>query len=113
MRNLSAFIVLVLLSACSSDRNNIPKGLLDREQFKQALLEAQLIEARMNHELVITHAAGLPAEEYYAEMFKAQGVTKEQFQKTFTYYSERPLEMKVIYEEIFAELSRRKDEQPQ
>ena len=112
MRDLRAFTLLVLLSACSSDRIDAPDGLLDREHFKQALLEAQLIEARMNHELIVTHSAGIPAEEYYAEMFKAQGTTKEQFQNTFTYYSEHPLEMKVIYEEIFAELSRRKDEQP-
>ncbi len=112
MRNLHAVTFAVLLTACSFDRTAVPEGLLDREHFKQALLEAQLIEARMNHELVITHVAGIPAEEYYAEMFKAQGTTKEQFQKTFTYYSEHPVEMKAIYEEIFTELSRRKDEQP-
>ncbi|HRH71049.1 MAG: DUF4296 domain-containing protein [Flavobacteriales bacterium] len=112
MRKLSTFVLLALLSACSSDRDAVPEGLLDREHFKQALLEAQLIEARMNHELVVSHAAGIPGEEYYAEMFKAQGTTKEQFQKSFTYYSGHPVEMKAIYEEIFAELSRRKDEQP-
>lgn len=113
MRKLCAFTLVALLLACSSDRTDTPDGLLDREHFKQTLLKAQLIEARMNHELVITHVAGIPAEEYYAEMFKAQDTTKEQFQKTFTYYSEHPLEMKTIYEEIFVELSRRKDEQPQ
>lgn len=102
---------LLVFVACSTGASDAPEGVLDREHFKQALLEAQLIEARMNHELIITHRSAIPAEQYYAEMFEAQGTTKEQFQKTFAYYSARPLEMKAIYEEIFTELSRRKDEQ--
>ena len=106
-------ILPVLLVACSSQSSSAPDGVLGRDRFEQVLLEAQLIEARMNHELVISQQSDIPAEQYYTEMFAAEGTTKEQFQKSFTYYSGRPDEMKLIYEEIFAELSRRKDEQPQ
>lgn len=106
-------ILVVLLAACSEGSSNVPDGVLQRDRFKQVLLEAQLIEARMNNELIITQQSAIPADQYYAEMFSAQDITKEQFQKSFTYYSGKPDEMKVIYEEIFAELSRRKDEQPQ
>ncbi len=106
-------IAIVLFVACSSSGGNAPEGILDRERFKQTLLEAQLIEARMNHELIIAHLSEIPGEQYYADMFKVQGTTKEEFTKSFAYYSERPEEMRAIYEEIFTELSRRKDEQPQ
>ncbi len=47
----------------------VPEGLLDRERFKEVLLEAQLIEARMNQELVVSARDLIPAEHYYAEMF--------------------------------------------
>lgn len=106
-------ILLVLLTACSTQSSKAPYGVLDRDRFEQVLLEAQLIEARMNHELIITQQSDIPAERYYSEMFAAEGTTKEQFQKSFSYYSGRPDEMKLIYEEIFTELNRRKDEQPQ
>ena len=108
---LLPYLADLLLVACSSHRNTAPEGVLDREHFKRTLLEAQLIEARMNHELIVAHASEIPAEQYYADMFKAQGTTKEEFEKSFSYYSEDPGEMRTIYEEIFTELSRRKDEQ--
>jgi len=102
-----------LLFACSSERGAPPEGILDRDRFKQALLEAQLVEARMNHELVVSRQTGIPAEDYYAEMFRQLGITRQEFGKSFTYYSGRPEEMKLIYEEILTELGRRKDEELQ
>lgn len=104
------FFIGLLLVACSSGTEAPPADVLPRDRFKDALLEAQLIEARMNHELVVSHHSAIPADQYYAEMFKAQGTTKDQFQRSFTYYSGRPEEMKGIYEDILNELSRRKDE---
>lgn len=103
-------IIVVLLTACSTVGSKAPDGVLDREQFKKTLLEAQLIEARMNHELIIAKLTEIPGERYYDDMFKTQGTTKEEFVRSFDYYSERPEEMRAIYEEIFTELSRRKDE---
>jgi hypothetical protein len=104
--------LLFVLSACSGPEQK-PDGLLDREQFKTTLLEAQLVEARMNQQLVVERVPVIPAEQYYAELFAEQGTTKEQFERTFEYYTARPDELKEIYEEIFTELSRRKDELPQ
>lgn len=109
----SFVLIALLVAACSHGPEAPPDDVLPRDRFKDALLEAQLIEARMNHELVVSHHNAIPADQYYSEMFKAQGTTKEQFQKSFTYYSGRPEEMKGIYEEILNEISRRKDEQPQ
>ncbi|MCB0768838.1 MAG: DUF4296 domain-containing protein [Flavobacteriales bacterium] len=103
--------LLFLLSACTRTEQ-VPDGLLDRDRFKETLLQAQLVEARMNQELVVDRAPMIPADRYYAELFAQQGTTKEQFERTFEYYTERPDELRGIYEEIFTELSRRKDEIP-
>jgi hypothetical protein len=51
----------------------------------------------------------VPTQHYYDELFEKEGVTKEQFEATFRYYSARPEQMKLIYEEIVTELSVRKD----
>lgn len=109
----STLFLLMLFAACTVREEAPPADVLPREQFKNVLLEAQLIEARMNHELVVAHHSSIPADHYYAEMFKTEGTTKEAFKRSFTYYSGRPEEMKTIYEELLTELSRRKDEQPQ
>lgn len=88
----------------------MPADILGREQFKELLLQAQLIEARVNHELIVEHLSGVPADKYYAELFAEQGVSEEQFTATFQYYSDHPEEFKAIYEEIITELSFRKDQ---
>ncbi len=100
--------LVVLLSGCSIG-TDAPKDLMDREKFKEVLLEAQLIEARMNHELVIEHRSVIPMKQYYADLFMEQGVTQEQFEITFAYYRGKPDELKAIHEEVMTELSRRKD----
>ena len=104
-------LLFALLCACGGDRTP-PAEILDRDKFKEILLEATLIEARINHELIVDHQTAVPTVQYYEDLFKVTGVTKEQFSKSFDHYAARPVEMKAIYEEILTELGRRKDEQP-
>lgn len=106
-------LIGLLFAACTGGAEGPPADVLPRERFKETLLEAQLIEARMNHELVIAHHSSIPGDQYYAEMFKAQGTTKEQFKRSFDYWSGRPEDMKLIYEEVLNELSHRRDERAQ
>ena len=71
MRRIAALLVL---AACSPEAPP-PEGLLSREQFKHILLEAQLIEARLNHEMVVGQRIDSPIEQYYDSMFVKQGIT--------------------------------------
>lgn len=112
MRTRAVFL-LVLSLACTSKESTIPEGVLQPERFEKVLLEAQLIEARMNHELVVTRQNVIPGTDYYARMFQEQGVSKEEFEQSFAYYSGQPEVMKGMYESIITELVRRKDELPQ
>ena len=100
---------LFLLFACEQ-KDRMPEGLLDREKFKEVLLDAQLLEARYNHEVVVEHKQEVPMKQYYEQVFEKHGTDNEQFQRTFQYYTARPEELKAIYEEIIVELGRRKDE---
>jgi hypothetical protein len=104
---------LFLLAACSTAE--APSAdLIERDKFKQVLLRAQLVEARLNHEMVIDHRTDSPVVTYYAELFKEEGVTEEQFKRTFQYYTEHPLELKAIYAEILVELdSLKENDRPQ
>jgi len=107
MRTLIA-VFLLLLVACTPGEAP-PPGVLTREQFKEVLLQAQLIEARVNHELIVEHRSGVPTERYYAELFEEQGITEEQFTTSYRHYLDHPEELKAIYEEIITELTFRKD----
>lgn len=103
--------LLLFCASCSTGAPPAPSDVLEREQFKNVLLEAQLIEARMSDDLVVARPSDRVADTLYAEMFRDRGTTKEQFQRSFTFYSADPVQMKGIYEEVITELTRRKDEQ--
>ncbi len=110
MRHLLILSLMLFLSCGRQEKE--PDGLLDEETFIQVLAEAQIIEARMNQELVVEHRGEVPTRRYYAEVFTRFNTDKEQFERTFAYYTSRPEEMKAIYEEVLAELGRRKDMPP-
>jgi hypothetical protein len=99
----------LLLVACAQEAA-LPEGILDREAFTAALTDMQLIEARMNHELVVQPRDHVPMNAYYEEVFKQRGITREQFTQSFDHYAKDPELLKAIYEDVITELGRRKDE---
>ncbi len=103
-----AFLSFIFMVACSSSEEQ-PADLLPREKFTEVLLEAQLIEARVNHEAVIDKKTDVPGKSYYAEMFKEQGVTEEAFKTTFNWYVAHPAELKDIYNDVLTDLQKRVD----
>lgn len=107
MRTLASLLVVVM-AACSSSEDR-PNDLLPREKFTEVLLEAQLIEARVNHEAVIDKKTDVPGKSYYAEMFKEQGITEEAFKTTFNWYVAHPAELKDIYNDVLTDLQKRVD----
>lgn len=96
-------------AACSNKEQALPEGVLDRAKFTAVLVEMQLVEARMNHELVVAPQGQVPVDAYADDVFKEQGVTRESFTTSFTHYAKDPEDLKRIYEEVITELGRRKD----
>lgn len=109
MKGLS-FFFLTLILACGTKGPASQADLLPREKFRSVLLEAQILEARMNQELMVAHVAEVPADKHYEELFAEHSTTKAQFDSTFNFYAQQPEQLIEIYEEIITELSRRKDE---
>lgn len=105
---IPALPLLLFLAACAQQPAT-PEDMLSRDKFKDVLLEAQLIEARVNQDLAIGPQGLGYSDSLYAAMFRAQGVTQEAFTATFDHYAARPKELKAVYEEIVSELGSRKD----
>ena len=108
MRSLLLAIPL-MLAACSNEVAT-PEGVLDRERFTDVLLEATLLEARMNRELVTEQRTAVPMHWYYTELFATKKITQQEFERSFDHYAAHPELMAAIQEDVLTELSRRKDE---
>ena len=109
MRRMVAFLLFCTAIACDRPEP-LPEGVLDKERFASVMTDVRLVEARINHELMVDHANAINSDRYYDEVFEKQGVTEEEFRTSFDYYSQRPEELKAIYEVVLADLSRLKDE---
>jgi hypothetical protein len=108
MRPLCCAALCVLLLACGG--SDAPSAeVLPRDRFTAVLCDLQLVEARVNHELVVEPIGTIPTQRYSAEVFERHGVTKEEFQASMAHYSARHAEMTAIYEDVIAELSKRRD----
>ena len=106
---MKCLLPLVFVLAACSTAEAPPPDVLERAKFKQVLLGAQLVEARVNQEMVVEHRTDNPVEAYYTELFKKEGVTREQFEHTYRFYTEHPAELKAIYEELIVELDSLKE----
>jgi hypothetical protein len=101
-------LALVLLAACGT-ADAPPPDLLDRATFTRVLLQAQLVEARLNHELVIGKRGDSPVERYYDELFRQEDVSREAFERTFDWYSDHPEEMRAVYQDVLTTLDSLKE----
>jgi hypothetical protein len=99
---------LLLLAACGAAEAP-PDDLLDRATFTRVLLEAQLVEARLNHELVIGKRGDSPVERYYEELFRQEGVAREDFERTFDWYTGHPEELRAVYQQVLTSLDSLKE----
>jgi hypothetical protein len=105
----SVALILLLLAACSEPPPVPPPDLIPRDRFVQVMADVQVIEARINHEMVVDQRTDGPAQRYYDDLYAEHGISKEQYARTYQWYTEHPLQMKALYEDVLTELGKRKE----
>ena len=96
------FLFLLLLPSCTPP---LPPDIWEKEQMTEFLIEAQLIEAKVD-------AKELPKKQkdslyacFYEELFASYNTTREIWQKNIQYYRDKPEEMDEIYKEVVSRLT--------
>lgn len=98
-----------LLASCAEQEPQAPSDLIARDVFVQVMADVQLIESRINHEMVVDQRIDSPARRYYDDLYTERKITKVQYERTYKWYTEHPEQMKAVYEDVLAELARRKE----
>ncbi|MFZ1688555.1 MAG: DUF4296 domain-containing protein [Flavobacteriales bacterium] len=104
-----ALLFALVLTACSGQEPAPPADLIQRDAFVQVLADVQMIEARINHEMVVDQRTDSPAQRYYEELYAERKITKDLYARTYQWYVEHPEQMKAVYEDVLVELGRRKE----
>ena len=97
---LLAVILLVGLSSCQSEGGDDAPPPLDQETFVPVLLDMQILEATYKQRVVQRANKDSLMSHNYAFIFNKHGITRDQFEQSYNYWTKRPEEMRLIYEEI-------------
>ena len=99
MKNIY-FLFLLILFSCS-EKQNIDKNIIPKEQFTNILEKIHLAESEFQlNRINNTERYKNKLASDYQEIFSEYNVSKTDFENTLQYYSERPELLENIYEEI-------------
>lgn len=100
------YSLLLLLLSCKSDTGIvIPENVLSKEEMTSLMVDIHLAEAAMN--LGSNPQSFSPTSvSIDADILKKHHTTKQLFEESFTFYTEHPVLMNEIYQDVLNELSR-------
>lgn len=108
MKKLFLFcFITVLLQACKQELPEVPAEVIPMAEMKLILADIHIADA-----VAETKAQGGDnerqlTEQYYAQIFKNRGVTREEYNQSYSFYQHTPVLMDKLYEDVLTELSTR------
>lgn len=97
-----------MLLACSDEKKvDIPNDVLPEEQMATVMTEVHLLEASLNLNIssAVTKGDAPDLQATTLELLKKKGVTKEQYETSFRFYTEHPEKLSEIYQQVLNNLS--------
>lgn len=99
-----AFFVLIsfLFFACSGEQKEIPDSVLSKEKMAEVMVDIHLVEAALN----LNAGKQEVREKLNFDIYKKHNITKEEYQKSYVYYTENPEALTEVYDIVLKELSK-------
>jgi hypothetical protein len=97
----------MLLAACGSSETKIPEGVIEKDRLVKVLKEIHIEEARLNSAMLQGENVSTDTISF-TEVFKANNITKLQFDCSMSFYTSHPEMLDLIYDEVISELNKMK-----
>ncbi len=107
----SFFALLLLFASCQKPKDEpLPKGILSQEVMVQVLIDIHTAEAfvSMESQLSAQEATAL-FRRYEDKIFAAQGITREAYVASRSYYADNFPKMRQMYDAVVDSLNARKE----
>ncbi len=108
MKKIILLFSVVLLASCSSieDRVAIPDTVLAQEKMAEVLVDIHLLEASLNVNAFSRDQQIMNSIHPDSDVLKKNNITKEQYQTSFTFYSQNPILLSEVYKLVLNNLSK-------
>src|SRR5688500_10614741 len=108
MKWLLCIFLTVFLLSCSGDK--IPEEILPRDKMIDVMIDIHLAEAAISTQQIYGENANQKAADYYDRVFRQHGIRKEEFRKSFDWYTAHPEIFKEVYDELIVKMSSQEPE---
>ena len=102
-------ILFILLAGCKQKMAEVPKGYIGMDSMKVLLADMHIIDAVAESKAQMGMSEKMLAEEYYEQMFKNHGITRQKFVESYAFYEAHPELLNMMYEDILADISKREE----
>lgn len=109
MKYIHLILFFCLFSACTGDKGtSIPDDVLPKEQMAKVMVDVHLLEASMNLNAYNPQMAVIANNviEFDVDVLKKNNISREQYNKSFEFYSRNPRLLAEVYDLVMNELSR-------
>lgn len=108
LKKVTPIVFCFLLFACSKNATvQIPESVLPVEKMAAVMVDVHLMEAATNLNVRNSESVGgggsIPL---FIDIFKKHNITKEQYNKSYDFYTQNPEHLNKVYELILVELSK-------
>lgn len=108
MKKLFLFcFIAMLLQACKEPLPEVPADVIAMDKMKLILADIHIADAVAETKAQGGGNENLLTQEYYAQIFKNRGITREEFNRSYTFYQHTPVLIDKLYEDVLTELSTR------
>lgn len=111
LKLVTSGLILCLLFSCGKKKEEasplpVPAHLLTPHQMAGLLTQVHLLEAAVNLKTAQNQSTNRRDSVAYSDIFQKYQSTYAEFKENFAYYSSKPDELEVIYDEVISELTR-------
>lgn len=99
------FGLILLITACSKKKTEIPADILSMQDMKGVLTDVQLGQAAAGNSAMVDSAL-YNSKEYFEFVLKNHNVSRDVFMKSLKFYSENPALLQEVYDSVIVDLSK-------
>ena len=112
-RFLKCFIVfgLLFLAGCKEKYPSIPADVIPMKKMQNILIDMHISDALAENKTMgaVVTERNL-SQQYYLQIYKNYGVTKEEFLKSYLFYQNNPILLNQLYDNVLSEMSKRESQ---
>ncbi len=99
--------LLLFIIGCKPKAPSVPSDVIAMKKMELILIDMHIADAVAETKTMGDMNEKKVSQQYYQQIYKNYGITKEEFLKSYLFYENNPVLLNKLYDDILGEMSRR------